>query len=65
MKWYYTCDSMPEKNKECLVVTNWADGTRHIEIDYVNDCGYWGNNIHNRTGFVTHWMPLPDLPKED
>lgn len=66
MKWNYAYDSMPEKGIECLVVTHWNDGTRHIEIDTLNEYGDWEFNSYERTGcVVTYWMPLPELPNED
>lgn len=57
---------MPEYNEEVLV----TDGIERVEIavyDYSGGKGYW-IGIYQDSGIAgydpTHWMPLPEPPKE-
>lgn len=51
----------PEAGTEVLICTKSKNGSRNI------DKGYWcgGRYAHRGVAAVTHWMPLPELPKED
>ena len=56
-KWISVEDRMPDEDCKCLVFTK--DGITNIDYYY---------NRENAFGFrswkVTHWMPLPEPPKE-
>lgn len=50
MEWIGVKDRLPEKDGWHLVFAP----------------GYWGNRrIYGIGGMVTHWMPLPEPPKEE
>lgn len=59
-KWISVRDRVPEDQDEVLVCTRSKNGARNI------DKGYWSIDrfIHRGCADVTHWMPLPELPKE-
>ena len=61
-EWISVKDRLPEPEKHyCLVKTTW--GAHHIAyFDY--DENKWFSN-YGLTLNVTHWMPLPEPPKED
>lgn len=61
MEWISVNDRLPEPGEDVLVCNHWGD----IDTDMV-----W-INPDGKTEFyfdktnVTHWMPLPEPPKED
>lgn len=59
-KWIGARDKQPPDQEEVLVLTRSKKGIRNI------DKGYWSIDhfIHRGCAEVTHWMPLPELPKE-
>lgn len=69
MKWIKCIDQLPGKYKKILI-SNGKDvcvGTQQSAFDsliycsrYCDDCPAGGNEDYG----VTHWMPLPDAPKE-
>lgn len=60
-RWIPCSERMPERPGDYQVCTkNEYYGTRNVAKRYFNgDCwsGRWTN--------ITHWMPLPELPKEE
>ena len=58
--WISIESKMPNNNQRVLVL---SDGEINVAVsrDYGGECfeDAYGNN----TEFVTHWMPLPSLPK--
>lgn len=64
--WINVKNRLPEENLEYLVYTTDEDGERIVTTDnwnkYVRQW-YIFNNGSSTT--VTHWMPLPEPPKED
>lgn len=60
-KWIKWEDKLPPDQKEVLVCTVSQKGIRNI------DKGYWSIDhfIHRGRARVTHWMPLPEVPKEE
>lgn len=58
-KWISVLDEDPPVGKRVLVTYNFS-GSLHIETDKLLANGSWLS-----LGNVTHWMPLPELPKEE
>lgn len=60
-KWIKWEDKLPPDQEEVLVCTVSQKGIRNI------DKGYWSIDhfIHRGRARVTHWMPLPEAPKEE
>jgi hypothetical protein len=60
-KWIKCEDKLPPDQDEVLVCTVSQKGIRNI------DKGYWSIDhfIHRGCARVTHWMPLPEAPKEE
>ena len=62
MKWISVKDRLPEYDYDVIVAFD------KFAV-YMGECinGRWVLNGHNTPAFqkITHWMPLPDPPKED
>lgn len=60
IRWISVKDRIPNDQEEVLVCTLSKNGCRNI------DKGYWSIDrfIHRGSAQVTHWMPLPDFPKD-
>ena len=62
-EWISVKDRLPEKKNEaylCSLDSCLFPGSQYIDIRAFCDDGKWEAN-----GTVTHWMPLPELPKEE
>lgn len=62
-EWISVKDRLPDKKCEaylCSLDSCLFPGSRYISIRAFCDDGKWEAN-----GTVTHWMPLPELPKEE
>lgn len=69
-------DEKPKRGQDCLCICSY-NGTKKHEWDYMMVLRWMGNGDNgyvNRPHFqhegmnemtVTHWMPLPEPPKED
>ena len=57
--WIPVTERLPERNYNCLVCD---DGV--VLEGYMNAVSGWFDNIGDRLKFVTHWMPLPEPPKD-
>lgn len=57
-KWIPVTDRLPEKHERVLVYSKATRMGR--SIDFINSDGNWYT-----TSQVTHWMPLPEPPKEE
>lgn len=60
--------SVPPKERECYFVTvkHWLDGKPVTREAYWNGADWLScDKRHEITPRVTHWMPLPEPPKED
>lgn len=55
-RWIPCSERMPEQSGIYLAYYTYKDGTHAIDIAYINA----GNDL----GSITHWMPLPEPPKE-
>lgn len=59
--WTSVRDGLPEDQEEVLVCTLSKNGMRNIDKGYMAIDHF----IHRGRAQVTHWMPLPEMPKED
>ena len=73
-KWISVKDRLPESNGTYLVYAPTYSGGSSSGLDCVNGVMFarWRNlhwsieiGYHKRPSCVTHWMPLPEAPKED
>lgn len=53
-----------QSSEDVRVVIVFADGTRRVSHSHTID-GKWECEKHPLKRTVTHWMPNPELPKED
>lgn len=60
-RWISLREQMPENTEEVLVCTLSKNGRRNIDKGY-RSCD---RIIHRGRAEVTHWMPLPEMPRED
>lgn len=65
MDWISVKDRMPEEDATYLVYGRNGYGVVCANYNYYND-GEWltCDDLTNITRFVTHWMLLPEPPKE-
>lgn len=61
MNWISVRDRLPEDQVEVLVATRSKNGVRNIDKGYLAIDHF----IHRGRAEVTHWMPLPEPPKEE
>ena len=60
-KWISVKERLPEPEKDVLVL--WLG--RHVRVGwYSEECNDWKVDA-GFTNDVTHWMPLPEAPKEE
>ena len=59
-EWISVKDRLPEPYKQVVAF----DGM-DIDIAWVDDYLMWQAGCLSDWEFVTHWMPLPPLPKEE
>ena len=65
-KWIPVTKQMPPEGKYVLVYGKELHPNpqaSQIEVSKVYDLNYWSGI--GRTGKITHWMPLPEPPKEE
>jgi hypothetical protein len=62
-KWIPVSERLPERNTEVLVCDTRED---YVSIwGYIGDELWFGEEITWATEDITHWMPLPEPPKEE
>jgi hypothetical protein len=59
-RWIPVTERLPEKWQNVLTVSK--NGS--IDFDYICSSGGWYGDLENQQNPVTHWMPLPEPPKE-
>ena len=67
-KWISVTERLPEDGSDVLAYLKYADNSQIAAANYYK--GTWQDCIMGRLylteeGFVTHWMPLPELPREE
>lgn len=55
-RWISVEDALPEQSGVYLAYFTFKDGTHATDIAYINTGCHLGS--------ITHWMPLPEPPKE-
>ena len=66
--WISVKDRLPDKSGSYLVMLDNVLATHlAMNVHYWNaKDGYWrGSEAHSRIVGISHWMPLPEPPKED
>lgn len=63
MEWISVKDRLPEDDAMYLVYGRIGYGI--MFAIYYGDGEWLTDDLTNITRFVTHWMPLPKLPKEE
>ena len=60
--WISVDERLPEPEKEVIILAK----NKYIDIDHLTDDGeggyYWWRCDDDK---ITHWMPIPELPKEE
>lgn len=62
-EWIHVMDRLPDTFENVIVYRDGAKGERIVEQGY-KDVGDWWKVYGTRTKHVTHWMTLPQPPKE-
>lgn len=64
-RWIPCRERLPHDVSRCLVCRyDYVTKTRFIDILWF-ESGIWWDGSHGGDYAVTHWQPLPELPKED
>ena len=64
-RWIPCSERLPEGVSRCLVCRfDYVTKTRFIDILWF-EAGAWWNRLYGGDFAVTHWMPLPEPPKEE
>lgn len=65
-RWISVDDRLPEPRKDVIVRIKSLDGKWFgTSVDYQLEDGQWKKSGSTWKISVTHWMPLPEPPKED
>jgi hypothetical protein len=61
-KWIPVTERLPQRNAEVLVCDTRED---YVSVwEYMGEGLWFGNDVIWATEDITHWMPLPEAPKE-
>lgn len=69
-RWISVEERLPEDCRHVLVfmrrnfVAGWSTDYWHIDTDWLDD-GNWSKHPAGGYYNITHWMPLPEPPKEE
>ena len=62
-QWISAKERLPDVMKEVIVCDKTPNGIRYVTTAFMmEDCAFW--NDCGKLYEVTHWMPLPEPPKE-
>ena len=63
MEWISVEDRLPENETQCIGYFNhkWQVDFRVNEVWFTNNRWYWDLDLIEN---ITHWMPLPEPPKQ-
>lgn len=66
IKWIKCSERMPELGKPVLVVSSMGSVVQNnvYEWDGVTWCDFWAEYGEHAKEVFSHWMPLPEAPKE-
>lgn len=60
-RWIPVTERLPEDWEDVLIVSSWG-----ISLGCYDACErYWVDHVNSEYDPVTHWMPLPEAPKEE
>lgn len=59
--WIKVTNKLPPENERVIVCCTTKKGVRNINLAY-HENGFWHGN--GSMAGVTHWLPMPKLPKE-
>ena len=63
MDWISVKDRLPDKFQPVIICRSNKAGEKKVEAGML-DVGEWWKIYGTRTKSVTHWMPLPEPPKD-
>lgn len=64
-RWISVEERLPEWREDVAIIIRDGD-SNYLRIGWVRKTGEWMQaGLGNIEGKVTHWMPLPDAPKEE
>lgn len=63
MKWIDVKDKLPEAFQPVIICRANKDGQKKVEAGMLDVNGWW-KIYGTRTKSVTHWMPMPEAPRE-
>ena len=65
-KWISVEERLPGDNDDVLVRYVHSNGKRYHTVgNYLSPFDTWFTDIDNDVVIITHWMPLPEAPKEE
>ena len=65
-RWVSTKNGLPSCNRVYLIALKTPEGPPQVMEAYLDYGGtWWRGNVSLISEYVTHWMPLPEPPKED
>ena len=65
-KWIPVSERLPEKREDVLLCRKWWNEIQNPQMGWHNDVsGEWFDLSNRVIRNVTHWMPLPEPPKEE
>lgn len=63
-RWIPVEERLPEDGKNVLIFVRTMSMWWHMEVDW-HTGNSWHNNAETDWNKITHWMPLPEPPKEE
>ena len=63
-RWIPVTERLPEVDVPVLVIGENCYNQKVVVVRHLTDFGWYDENDDYLMAFVTHWMPLPALPKE-